>query len=92
MSDYSLQDLNISPVGFLGAFFSPAENVCIRIFSDRPGSAFSGLKMDCKQGRLEQSNEILKQHNEQNRGIFFVINFGGCLCQQKSVANINEKM
>ena len=69
MADYSLNSINISPAEFLGAFFEPAETVCIRVFSDRPGSAFAGLKLDCKKERFESIIEKLRKQNGQNRGI-----------------------
>ncbi len=77
MSEYSLDGLNISPGEFLGAFFEPAERVCLRVFSDRPDSAFTGLKLEVEQGRFDTVVPTLRKHNEQNRGIYFVINFGG---------------
>ena len=77
MADYTLNGLNISPAEFLGAFFNPDETICIRVFSDKSGSAFSGQKLECKQGRFDSFVETLHKHNAQDRGIYFVINFGG---------------
>ncbi len=77
MSDYNLNGLPISPAEFLGAFFEPSETVCLRIFSDKPDSAFAGQKLEVKAGRFDGIAETLQKHNEQGRGIYFVINFGG---------------
>ena len=77
MADYTLNGLNISPAEFLGAFFNPDETICISVFSDKAGSAFSGQKLECKQGRFDTFVETLRKHNEQNRGIYYVINYGG---------------
>ena len=77
MDDYSLHSVDISPAEFLGAFFEPAETVCLRVFSDRPDSAFAGLKLECRQGRFDSLAETLRRHNAENRGIYFVINYGG---------------
>lgn len=77
MDKYNLSGLSISPGEFLGAFFAPDETVCLRIFSDKPDSAFSGQKLEIKQGRFEAITESLQKHNEQGRGIYFVINYGG---------------
>ncbi|MCL1874030.1 MAG: phage/plasmid primase, P4 family [Clostridiales bacterium] len=77
MSDYSLQKLAINAEEFLSAFFEPAEKVCLRVFSDRDGSAFSGQKMEIEQGMFQKIEYALKEHNNQNRGIFFVVNYGG---------------
>lgn len=77
MSDYNLNGLPISPAEFLGAFFEPSDTVCLRIFSDKPDSAFAGQKLEAKAGRFDGIAETLQKHNEQGRGIYFVINFGG---------------
>lgn len=77
MAEYSLNGLNISPAEFLGAFFDPAETVCLRIFSDKSDSAFSGQKLEIKQGRFDGIASVLQKHNEQGRGVYFVINHGG---------------
>ena len=77
MSNYSLNPVKITPEEFLSAFFEPAETICLRIFSDRPGSAFSGQKLEVPQGRFKSVINQLNEHNAQNRGIYFVINHGG---------------
>jgi len=46
MSDYSLTGLNISAEEFLGALFEAGDTVCTRIFSDKKGTAFSGVSLD----------------------------------------------
>ena len=38
---------------------------------------FKGAKLEKEAGRYSQIEETLKKHNEQNRGIFFVVNYGG---------------
>ncbi len=76
-NNYSLMPIKISPEEFLSAFFEPAETICLRIFSDRPGSAFSGQKLEVTQGRFNSVINQLNEHNAQNRGIYFVINHGG---------------
>jgi putative DNA primase/helicase len=77
MSDYNLTGLNISAEEFLGALFEAGDTVCIRIFSDKKGSAFNGLSLEAKQGHFHAMVDDLKKHNEQNRGIFYAVNFGG---------------
>ena len=80
--------LAITPDEFLSAFFEPAENVCIRIFPDKSGTAFSAHKFDCKAGKLHSQLPLLKEHNKSERGIFFVVNFGGH--DAKSIKRINS--
>lgn len=77
MDKYTLNGLSVSPGEFLSAFFAPDETICLRIFSDKSETAFSGQKLEIKQGHFDAIIEPLQKHNEQERGIYFVINFGG---------------
>ncbi|HCS74129.1 MAG TPA: DNA primase [Clostridiales bacterium] len=72
-----LKALNIPVEEFLKPLFDAGETVCVRVFADRKGSAFKGLKLEYPAGKISAAVENLKKHNEQNRGIFFVINYGG---------------
>jgi len=62
MSNYSLEPIKISTEEFLGAFFDAGDNVCFRIFSDKPGSAFSGLSLDTTQGHFDKIADSLHKH------------------------------
>jgi len=76
--NYTLKGLDITAVEFLSPFFTPNETVCLRVFSDRPDSSFSGQKLECEMEKLEENMEAtLKAHNEQGRGVYFVVNYGG---------------
>ena len=77
MTHYTLQGLNIGAAEFLRPFFEQNEKVCLRVFSDKPNSAFSGQKLECVLSRFEEIEGTLKAHNEQRRGVYFVINYGG---------------
>ncbi len=72
-----LKALNIPVEEFLKPLFDVGETVCVRVFADKKGSAFKGLKLEYPAGKIGAAVENLKKHNEQNRGIFFVINYGG---------------
>ena len=69
--------LDIPIEEFLRPFFDAGETVCLRIFSDRKDPAFKGAKLECPAGRIGSIMETLKKHNAKNRGIFFVVNYGG---------------
>ncbi len=77
MADYTLQGLGITPEEFLGTFFEPSDAVCLRVLSDRDDSAFSGQRLEAASGRFAGMHKTLDSHNAQNRGIFFVVNYGG---------------
>ena len=72
-----MNPINIPLDTFLHPLFDSGESVCIRIFDDRKDSAFKGAKLECEAGKINTLVEKLTQHNEQNRGIYFVVNYGG---------------
>ncbi|GHU90024.1 hypothetical protein FACS1894202_09160 [Clostridia bacterium] len=69
--------INVPLDEFLRSFFEPSENVCLRVFDDRKSGAFKGLKLECEAGKIASLTDMLRKHNAQNRGIYFVVNFGG---------------
>lgn len=71
------QPLNISPKEFLQPFFDTGETVCLRVFDDRKTGAYKGAKLECEAGKIDSLMDTLKKHNAKNRGIYFVINYGG---------------
>ena len=73
----ALQPLNNPLEEFLRPFFDPGETVCLRVFDDRKPSTFKGAKLECEAGKIGSMLDTLKKHNAQNRGIYFVINYGG---------------
>lgn len=74
---------------FIKPFFEPKETVCLRIFADRKGSAFKGLKLETTAGSIGSMQRTLDKNNAENRGIFFVVNFGGH--EDKDITRINAQ-
>ncbi len=72
-----MKALNIPLEEFLKPFFDAGETVCLRVFADRKGAAFRGQKLECEASKIGGMMDTLKKHNAQNRGIFFVVNYGG---------------
>lgn len=72
-----MKPLNIPLEEFLRPFFDPSELVCLRIFDDRKTGTFKGAKLECEAGKIAAMEKTLHKHNAQNRGIYFVINYGG---------------
>jgi putative DNA primase/helicase len=72
-----VKSLNIPLEEFLRPFFDPGELVCLRVFDDRKTGAFKGAKLECEAGKIAAMEDTLRKHNAQNRGIYFVINYGG---------------
>lgn len=77
MQKYSLSGINVPPEEFLRPFFDLQERMCLRVFSDRPDSAFAGTKIDCYLEHFADVADTLKTHNDQGRGVFFTVNYGG---------------
>ena len=77
MTNYTLQGLNVGAAEFLRPFFEQNEKVCLRVFSDKPDSVFSGQKLECELSRFPEIEKTLRAHNEKGHGIYFVINYGG---------------
>jgi putative DNA primase/helicase len=72
-----MKEINIAAERFLSAFYAPEENVCLRVFSDRKSSDFKGQNFSIKLKDMERFLPLLKSHNLKNRGVFFVVNYGG---------------
>ena len=68
---------NVSVQDILGALFDAEETVCFRVFDDRKSGSFSGAKISCECGKYTTVEGELRAHNAMNRGVFFVVNYGG---------------
>lgn len=81
--------MNISAQEVLLSLFNPSDTVCFRVFDDRKSGVFSGAKLEIAAGKYQMIENTLKSHNEQNRGIFFVVNYGGH--DDESITRINAQ-
>ena len=77
MNNYSLNGINVPTEEFLRAFFDVEDKVCLRVFSDKADSAFAGQNLEAILDGYSDVADTLRRHNEHNRGIYFVINYGG---------------
>jgi putative DNA primase/helicase len=55
----------------------------------KPGSAFAGQKLECALEGFSDVADTLKAHNEQGRGVYFVVNFGGH--EDSDISRINAQ-
>ena len=69
--------MTVSAQDVLLALFNPQDTVCFRVFDDKKSRVFSGAKLEMEAGKYASVETTLKSHNEKNRGIFFVVNYGG---------------
>ena len=81
--------MNISAQDVLLALFNPEDTVCFRVFDDKKKGVFSGAKLEMEAGKYASIEGTLKSHNEKNRGIFFVVNYGGQ--EDSSISRINAQ-
>ena len=59
------------------------------MFDDKKEGIFKGAKLSCECGKYKSIEETLKSHNAMNRGIFFVVNYGGQ--DDESITRINAQ-
>lgn len=69
--------MEITAQEILNSLFNPNDPVCFRVFDDKKTGIFSGQKLSMECGKYASIEKTLKEHNTQNRGIFFVVNYGG---------------
>lgn len=69
--------LNVPLEEFLRPFFGPSDRICLRVFDDKKTGTFKGAKLETTLSGIAGLMDTLKKHNERNRGIYFVVNFGG---------------
>ena len=69
--------MDITAQEVLSSMFNADEKVCLRVFEDRDEKLFPGAKYSIECGKFGAMEDTLRNHNAMNRGIFFVVNFGG---------------
>lgn len=79
--------MKVSVNDILGSLFNPEETVCFRVFDDKKRGTFSGAKMECECRKYAEIEGKLKSHNAWDRGVFFVVNYGGH--EDASITRIN---
>ncbi|MDY6292299.1 MAG: DNA-primase RepB domain-containing protein, partial [Succiniclasticum sp.] len=81
--------MTVSATDVLGALFNPTDTVCFRVFDDKKGGVFQGAKLECECGKYKTIEKTLRKHNEQHRGVFFVVNYGGQ--EDSSISRVNAQ-
>lgn len=69
--------MDITVQEILNSLFNPNDMVCFRVFDDKKDGIFSGQKLSMECGKYASIEKTLREHNALNRGIFFVVNYGG---------------
>ena len=69
--------LEISAQEVLNSLFNADEKVCIRVFEDRDEGIFPGAKYTVECGKFSGMEDVLRNHNAMNRGVFYTVNYGG---------------
>lgn len=81
--------MDITAQEILNSLFNPNDTVCFRVFDDKKSGIFSGQKLSMECGKYASIEKTLKEHNAQNRGIFFVVNYGGQ--EDSQISRINAQ-
>ena len=81
--------MTVSAQEVINALFNPSDTVCLRVFDDRKKGIFKGCKIETPAGKFASVIDTLKEHNSKNRGIFYVVNFGGH--EDKDIKRINAQ-
>lgn len=81
--------INVYASDIIGSLFNPTDEVCLRVFADKKGDPFTGTKLSVEAGKFSSIMTTLEQHNQQNRGIFYVVNYGGQ--DDASITRINAQ-
>lgn len=81
--------MEITAQDILNTFNNPNDIVNLRIFEDKGSGIFCGQKISVEAGKFLSRDKELKEHNAQNRGIFYVVNTGGDL--DKNITRINAQ-
>ncbi len=72
-----LKNIDISLKEFLNCFFKDNEKICFRVLSDKKDKNFNSIKLSSRLKDIDETEKILRRHNLKDRGIFFVVNYGG---------------
>ncbi len=76
--DEQSESAAVTAADVLKSLFDPDDTLCLRVFDDKRGGTFHGLKLECKcRDYLKDMEPQLREHNEVGRGVFFVVNSGG---------------
>lgn len=81
--------VNVAAADVIASLFNPDEEVCLQVFPDRAGDQFTNSQISVKAGKFSTIIPELEQHNQQNRGSFFVVNYGGQ--EDASITRINAQ-
>lgn len=77
VEDKDYDNTAVAAEDVLGSLFDPEDTVNFRVFDDRKGGVFLGLKLSCKCSEYKSMEPELKRHNSLGRGVFYVVNSGG---------------
>lgn len=69
--------MEITAQQVLNSLFNPNDTVCLRVFDDKKRGVFSGQKLAVECGKFASMEPTLREHNALNRGVFYVVNYGG---------------
>ena len=68
---------SVTAVDVLNVMFNANDTVCLRVIDDKKRRLFNGLNLSVECGKFMTIEKELRKHNDLDRGIFYVVNYGG---------------
>ena len=84
--------MSITAHQVLSSLFNAEDTVCLRVFADRKDDVYTGSKLNVECGKFASMEETLKKHNEQNRGIFYVVNDGVTSLDRETLVTLIDRI
>ena len=81
--------MNVTATDIINSLYHPTDILHLRVFDDKKRGIFTGQKLSVEAGKFTSIEKMLRDHNEQGHGIFFVVNSGGQL--DKEINRINAQ-
>ena len=81
--------MNVTATDIINSLYHPTDILHLRVFDDKKRGVFTGQKLSVEAGKFATIEKMLRDHNEQGHGIFFVVNSGGQ--SDKEINRINAQ-
>ena len=66
--------MNVTATDIINSLYHPTDILHLRVFDDKKRGIFTGQKLSVEAGKFATIEKMLRDHNEQGHGIFFVVN------------------
>ena len=81
--------MEVTATDIINSLYHPTDILHLRVFDDKKRGIFTGQKLSVEAGKFATIEKMLRDHNAQDHGIFFVVNSGGQ--SDKEINRINAQ-